>query len=125
MISSITHTLSGCVALKASEQPTVKAASVLLCQLVSLAETVESIQQLLVAQGRVLVQYALEAVAGSAPRSYLTSFTDILHSLNTHCISFFSQWLEVSMMCECGVVVWDVWCVSVVCVCVGGVGCGV
>ena len=66
----------------------------------------DSVQQLLVAEGRVLLQCVLEAVAGAAPRSYLTSFTDILHSLNTHCISLFSQWLEVSVgvaiyKCEC------------------------
>ena len=68
----------------------------------------ESIRELLEVQGRVLLQCVLEAVAGGAPRSYLPAFTDILHSMNTHCVSLLSQWLEVSHMwvwlaiCGCG-----------------------
>lgn len=84
----------GCMALKAPEQPTVKAASALLCQLVSLAETTQCVHELLVAQGQFLLQCVLEAVAGAAPRSYLPAFTDVLHSMNTHCVSLSSLWLE-------------------------------
>ena len=74
------------------------AAAVFFVNFIRLVESLEPVREVLSRQGYNLVQYSLQAIAGIAPRSYLSAFTDILGALNTHCVGFLSQWLEVSRL---------------------------
>lgn len=86
---------TGLAGLERPEQLTVNSASSLFVSYLALVESAESIRSAVSEKGPSLVQYVLQAIAGAAPRSYLTAFSDVLGALSTHCISLLSQWLEV------------------------------
>ena len=88
---------TGLAGLERPEQPTVNSASSLFVSYLALVESAESIRSAVSEKGASLVQYVLQAIAGAAPRSYLTAFSDVLGALSTHCVSLLSQWLEVGL----------------------------
>lgn len=87
--------LSGLTALKLPEHPTVDAASTFLVTFIGLSSSMGAIGDMVQVNGKLLLQYVLQAIAWAAPRSYLVSFSEILYSLHVHCLSLLSQWLEV------------------------------
>ena len=86
---------AGLAALKLPEQPTVAAASSFFVAFIGLSTTMGPVSEVLQLNGKVLVQYVLQAIAWAAPRSYVVSFSDIINSLLVNCITLLSQWLEV------------------------------
>ena len=91
-------TIQGLAGLERPEQPTVICASSFFTSYLKLVESSESIQSVVSEKGVSLVQYILQAIAGAAPRSYLTSFTEVLVALCIYCTSQLSQWLEVCVL---------------------------
>ena len=83
------------MSLQLPEPPTVSASAELLVTVISLVDSLEVVQQLVMEKGRELVEGLIKAVGMNAPRSQLQFYTNILHALCLHCISPLSQWLEV------------------------------
>lgn len=84
------------MSLKLPEPLTVSTASDLLVTMVTLTDSKQAVQQLMLENGREMVECVLHAVGTSMPRSQLQSYVNIIYSLCMYCVTQLSQWLEVS-----------------------------
>ena len=83
------------MSLKLPEPLTVSTASELLVTIITLTDSKQPIQQMLIENGKEIVECILHAIGTSMPRSQLQYFVNILFSLCMQCVSQLSQWMEV------------------------------
>nr|XP_046264387.1 importin-13-like [Scatophagus argus]XP_046264388.1 importin-13-like [Scatophagus argus]XP_046264389.1 importin-13-like [Scatophagus argus] len=87
----------GILSLKFPETPTVKAASLFFTELLPRYKDMPSLADVLQMDGKLLTETILQAVGGGSPRSLTELFSEVLLSLNRHCPSLLSQWLEETL----------------------------
>ena len=84
------------MSLQLPEPPTVSTAANLVVSMISLVDSLEPLQQLMMGRGKEMVEVVIKAIGAEAPRSHLIHFTNILFALCGQCVSQLSQWLEVT-----------------------------
>ncbi|XP_072023500.1 LOW QUALITY PROTEIN: importin-13-like [Amphiura filiformis] len=86
------------MAITLPENQTVKASCNFFTDFVRQIEKYPSHSEVVMQNGRALVELVLKAIGGAAPRSLMEPMADVLFILNKHCFTHFSSWITELMI---------------------------